>query len=208
MARPKKVAVLLESHYDGTEPAAIENVFPIKGYELEYVSNLRGKKQAVFHNNDDPSKTITVTKDIDDVNLADYTGVILIGGYAMDMLRYEVEVEEGDDGRPKALPKASAFAVKALNDPELTIGTICHSLWIFTPAPDSLKGRSVTCGHNILYDVLNTGAKLVYDKQGKKLVATCVDGNLVTARHPFVVEEFMDTYLLQLKIKEGGSHNN
>lgn len=200
MARPPKIAVLIESHYDGTETAAFQTFFPPRGYSVEFVSNLRGASEAVFHSNDDPSKTITVTKDIssEDFNLLDYTGVIMVGGYAMDMLRYESIIIEGQNGRPKELPIASQFAVNALKDTEITIGTICHSLWIFTPDPNALKGRRVTCGHNILYDVLNAGGILDFSGPHNQLAAVCIDGNLVSGRHPFVVQDFMDVYLTQL----------
>ncbi|MDJ0716370.1 MAG: hypothetical protein QNJ54_19535 [Prochloraceae cyanobacterium] len=34
MARPKKIAILIESHYDGNETAAFETFFPVKEYEI------------------------------------------------------------------------------------------------------------------------------------------------------------------------------
>lgn len=190
MKSPKKIAVLIESHFDGTEPGAFLNYFPANGYSVEFVSNLRGAKEKAFANNDDPSKMITVTLDISTVNLSTYSGLILVGGYAMDMLRYEVHVEEGKLNEPVA----TQFVRKAMAEKHLIIGTICHSLWIFTPAPDLLKDRKVTCSHNIMHDVQNAGGILVYDDKRKTLVSTHVDGNLVTGRHPYVVEEFMDVF--------------
>lgn len=202
MARPPKIAVLLDSHYDGTETSALQNFFPVRGFEVEFIGYLRGAAQAVFFNNNNPSETITVTKDIGDVDLLEYTGLIAVGGYAMDMIRYEQIIEEGPDGRPVELPKASEFAIAALRDPEITVGTICHSLWVFTPDPSALAGRKVTCGHNIIYDVLNAGATLAYDTTYRQLAGSWVDGNLVTGRHPFAVQEFMQTYYDEL-VKKG-----
>ncbi|MDB9438596.1 DJ-1/PfpI family protein [Dolichospermum lemmermannii CS-548] len=202
MARPPKIAVLLDSHYDGTETSALQNFFPVRGFEVEFIGYLRGASQAVFFNNNNPSETITVTKDIGDVDLLEYTGLIAVGGYAMDMIRYEQIIEEGSDGRPVELPKASEFAIAALGDPEITVGTICHSLWVFTPDPSALAGRKVTCGHNIIYDVLNAGATLAYDTTYRQLAGSWVDGNLVTGRHPFAVQEFMQTYYDEL-VKKG-----
>ena len=202
MARPPKIAVLLDSHYDGTETSALQNFFPVRGFEVEFIGYLRGAAQAVFFNNNNPSETITVTKDIGDVDLLEYTGLIAVGGYAMDMIRYEQIIEEGHDGRPVELPKASEFAIAALRDPEITVGTICHSLWVFTPDPSALAGRKVTCGHNIIYDVLNAGATLAYDTTYRQLAGSWVDGNLVTGRHPFAVQEFMQTYYDEL-VKKG-----
>lgn len=202
MARPPKIAVLLDSHYDGTETSALQNFFPVRGFEVEFIGYLRGASEAVFFNNNNPSETITVTKDIGDVDLLDYTGLIAVGGYAMDMIRYEPIIKEGPDGRPVELPKASEFAIAALRDPEITVGTICHSLWVFTPDPSALAGRTVTCGHNIIYDVLNAGARLAYDTTYRQLAGSWVDGNLVTGRHPFAVQEFMQTYYDEL-VKKG-----
>jgi len=202
MARPPKILVFLDSHYDGTETSALGDFFPVRGFELEFVGNLRGNDKAVYFNNNNPSETITVTKDIHQVDLLQYTGLVAIGGYAMDMTRYEPVVEEGPDGRPKELPESSKFAIKALKDPEITVGTICHSLWIFTSDPTALAGRKVTCGHNIIYDVLNAGAKLAYDSTNRQLAASHVDGNLVSGRHPFAVSSFIEQYYEVLKAKK------
>ena len=202
MARPPKIGMLLDSHYDGTETDAFLNFFPARGYEVEFIGYLRGADEAVFFNNNNVDQTITVTKDIGDVVLTEYTGMVFVGGYAMDMIRYEILIEEGTDGRPKLTPAAADFAVSALADQEITVGTICHSLWIFTSHPDSIAGKTVTCGHNIIYDVLNTGAKLAYDPVNKQLAGSHVDGNLVSGRHPFAVQEFMETYYAEL-LKKG-----
>ncbi len=190
MKRSKKIAVLIESHFDGTEPGAFLNYFPANGFAVEFISNLRGAQEKAFVNNDDPAKTLTVRLDISEVDLSTYSGLILVGGYAMDMLRYEVHVEEDKANEPVA----TQFLRKAMAEKHLIIGTICHSLWLFTPAPDLLKGRKVTCSHNIMHDVQNAGGVLVYDDKRKTLAATHVDENLVTGRHPYVVEAFMDVF--------------
>lgn len=186
------IAFLIESHFDPTEPDACTGFFPINGYQIEFMSNLRGNPSADFRGNDGV-QVIHVDKDIRSVDLARYRGLILVGAYAMDMLRYEVHVKENSE------PDATSFLRKAMATPNLVIGTICHSLWLFTPAPDLLKGRHVTCAHNIMYDVRNAGAILVYDKQRHTLADTHVDGNLVTARHPYVMAAFMNVFLDELE---------
>jgi putative intracellular protease/amidase len=57
-------------------------------------------------------------------------------------------------------------------------------------------------GHNIIYDVLNAGATLAYDPVHRQLAGSYVDGNLVSDRHPFAVQEFMKTYYAEL-LKKG-----
>jgi len=69
---------------------------------------------------------------------------------------------------------------------------------LLTPAPDLIQGREVTCSHNIMHDVRNAGAVLVYDRKHRSLADTHVDGRLITARHPYVVAEFMNLFLEQL----------
>ncbi len=38
MARPPRILAFLDSHYDGTETAALDNFFPVRGFEVEYVA--------------------------------------------------------------------------------------------------------------------------------------------------------------------------
>lgn len=71
------------------------------------------------------------------------------------MIRYEQTIEEDHDGRSVELPKTSEFAIVALRDPKITVGNICHSLWVFTPDLSALTRPKITCGHNIIYNVLN-----------------------------------------------------
>jgi putative intracellular protease/amidase len=194
MTQREKIAVLIESHFDGTEPNAFAMYFPANGYDVEFISNLRGATERAFKSND-TDQVIVVSKDLDTVQLSDYRGLILVGGYAMDMLRYEVQVEESSPNEPKA----TQFMRRAMQKEGLVVGTICHSLWLLTPAPDLLKNRKVTCGHNVMHDVKNAGATLVFDPVRKMLVDTCVDGNLVTGRHPYAIQGFMDTFLAELR---------
>jgi putative intracellular protease/amidase len=191
------IAVMLESHYDPTEPGAFSMYFPANGYPVEFISDLRGDSERTFKDNDGLN-SITVTRDIRSVKLADYAGLVLVGGYAMDMLRYEVFVEKG---KPN-VPPASRFAADALSRSNLVIGTICHALWLLTPVPEVLHGRRVTCSHNIMHDVQNAGAVLVYDEARRMLADTHVDGNLVSGRHPYVIQTFMDAFLGEIRKRQ------
>ena len=90
------------------------------------------------------------------VNLDDYAGLILIGGYAMDRLRYETQLGETNQAPAVTLLRK---AVSRMDNNQLAIGTICHSLWLFCAETNLLKGREVTCAHNIVCDVANAAAK-------------------------------------------------
>ena len=190
-----KIGVLIEAHFDETEFRRFNEFFPAHGYEVEYITHLWGQDKLTFKGNDF-NQEVTVTREVSDVKPADYKAIILIGGYAMDRLRYQ---EHPEPGRPNRAPAVEFLrrAVKAMNNSNLKIGTICHSLWLFCAAPETLTGRKVTCAHNIMGDVENAGGTLVfYDDQ---LIDTYVDGNLITGRHPGVVEVFMKTFLEEIE---------
>jgi putative intracellular protease/amidase len=189
-----KIGVLIEAHFDETEYRRFGEFFPAHGYAVEYLSHLWGQPQLTFQGNDMTAE-VTVRAEVNDVSPAAYAGLILIGGYAMDRLRYE---ESPQQGRPNQAP-AVAFLRKAVPEMDagrLRLGAICHGLWLFCAAPELLKGRRVTCAHNIISDVSNAGGIPVYD--GNRLKDTWVDGGLVTGRHPGVVEEFMNLFVKEL----------
>ncbi len=191
----RKIGVLIEAHFDETEFRRFNEFFPAHGYEVEYITHLWGQDKLTFKGNDF-TQEVTVTREVSDVKPADYKAIILIGGYAMDRLRYQ---EHPEPGRPNRAPAVEFLrrAVKAMNNSHLKIGTICHSLWLFCAAPETLTGRKVTCAHNIMGDVENAGGTLVfYDDQ---LIDTYVDGNLITGRHSGVVEAFMKTLLGEIE---------
>ena len=190
-----RIGVLIESHFDETEYRRFREVFPANGYALEYLSHLWGQRQLTFKGNDNQDE-VAVSVEVNGASPADYAGLILIGGYAMDRLRYE---ENPQEGRPNQAP-AVVFLRKAVAEMErggLRIGAICHGLWLFCASPELLKGRRVTCAHNIISDVTNAGGIPVYE--GSKLKDVWVEGNLITGRHPGVVEEFMRTFLEQIE---------
>ena len=155
-----KIGVLIEAHFDETEFRRFNEFFPAHGYEVEYITHLWGQDKLTFKGNDF-TQEVTVTRDVTGVDLADYKAIILIGGYAMDRLRYQ---EHPEPGRPNRAPAVEFLrrAVKAMNNSHLKIGTISHALWLFCAAPETLTGRKVTCAHNIMGDVENAGGTLVF----------------------------------------------
>jgi putative intracellular protease/amidase/anti-sigma regulatory factor (Ser/Thr protein kinase) len=190
-----KIGVLIEAHFDETEARRFQEFFPANGYAVEYLSHLWGQAQLTFKGNDSQDEVIVRTE-VNDVSPADYAGLILIGGYAMDRLRYE---ENPREGCPNQAP-AVQFLCKMVTEMDrgrLRIGAICHGLWLFCAAPELLKGRHVTCAHNIISDVVNAGGRPVYE--GNRLKDVWVDGNLITGRHPAVVDEFMKVFLQQIE---------
>jgi len=117
----------------------------------------------------------------------------------MDRLRYEEKVRKN---QPSQAP-AVVFIRKAMQEPNVKIGVICHGLWLLCAA-DVLENRRVTCAHNILVDVENAGAEIIYEND---LAADIViDENLVTGRHPDLVNKFMETLVREIENKQRSLH--
>lgn len=190
-----KIGVLIEDHFDQTEYRMFNEFFPKQGYEVEYVSHLWGNPELHFGGNPDDGKIeehVTVKTEVNNVKPSDYKGIILIGAYAMDRLRYQANPVKG---QPNQAP-AVAFLRRAMNE-KAQVGTICHSLWLLCADPAMLKGRKVTCAHNIICDVENAGAEVVFS--GDQTSDLVIDGNLITAKHPAVTQEFMETFLQRIE---------
>jgi protease I len=193
-----KIGVIIEDHFDQTEYRLFNQYFPEHGYEVEYVTHLWGQPSLHFGGNPDdgiydPVEKVTVTTEINDINPADYKGFICIGAYAMDRLRYQVSVKKGQKNQAPAVE----FLRKAIKVENLKLGTICHSLWLFCADSDLIKGRKVTCAHNIICDVENAGGEVIYE--GDATADLVIDGNLITGKHPGVTEQFMAAFISEIE---------
>lgn len=183
-----KVLVLIEEHYDETEFNVFNDFFPSNGIEVEYASYLWGNDSLTFEGNDKTSK-VQVTQCVSKTNLSNYKGLILIGGYAMDRLRYEEKCNAVNQAPAVVLLRK---AVAMMDQGSIAIGTICHSLWLFCADPRLIKGREVTCAHNIVCDVENAGGKII-NKSGTN-VELHQQGLLITGKHPGCVDVFVKAF--------------
>lgn len=190
-----KIGVLIEEHFDETEFRKFNELFPANGYEVEYISHLWNQEQAIYKSND-LSEKVTVTTELNEVQPTDYKGIMLIGAYAMDRLRYESNPLPGQPNQAPAV-KFLRAAVEAMDANELKIGTVCHSLWLFCAAPELLVNRKVTCAHNLIQDVENAGGIVMFGEDGTKTFH--VDGNLITGKHPNSVEEFIKVFIQEMQ---------
>jgi protease I len=199
-----KIGVLIEEHYDPTEFERFNEFFPKHGYDLVYLSHLWNNPAITFAANEEGGvirNQVEVTTELSNVNPADFKAIILIGAYAMDRLRYQ---EHTGKGRPNKAP-AVLFLRKALETEGLKVGTICHSLWLFCADPELMKGRKVTCAHNIICDVENAGGEVVYDPEKDQVADVVIDGNLISAWHPKITDMFMETLLREVEKLDQGS---
>ena len=185
-----KILVLVEEHYDETEFNVFNQFYPANGVAVDYASYLWGNESLEFEGNDKTSN-VKVELCVTQVNLEDYKGLILIGGYAMDRLRYQPSLTGTHNTAPAV--ELLRSAVQRMDAGQIAIGTICHSLWLFCADPELIKGRHVTCAHNIVCDVENAGGQLVI--ANGETVDVHADGLLITGRHPGSVEAFDDLFL-------------
>ncbi|MDD5198499.1 MAG: DJ-1/PfpI family protein [Terrimicrobiaceae bacterium] len=194
-ARTRKVGVLIEDHFDATEYRMFLEFFPQHGIAVDFLTHLWGNPELKFGSNSENDRIeehVVVSRELNDTDPADYAGILLIGGYAMDRLRYQVAPRKGEPNQSPAL----VFLRKAMRVPGLKVGAICHALWLLCADPTLLRGRKVTCAHNILCDVENAGGECVYGPEG--LADVVVDGNLVSGKHPGVTAKFLDAFLAEL----------
>ncbi len=98
---------------------------------------------------------------VDDLDMADFDAILVVGGWAPDKLRRSEKVLE---------------LVRSADADGKLLGVICHGGWVPASA-GILKGRTMTCTPGIKDDVMNAGAEYVDEP-------VVVDGNLVTARRP------------------------
>ena len=101
-----KIGVIIEDHFDQTEYRKFNEFFPAHGYEVEYISHLWGNPELHFDANPENGRIddhVTVKVEINNVSPSDYKGIILIGAYAMDRLRYQVNVRKGQPNMAAAV---------------------------------------------------------------------------------------------------------
>jgi protease I len=196
-----KIGVLIEDHFDPTEFREFNRYFPLRGYTVDYMTHLWGNPELRFGGNPDTGvveEHVTVTTEVNSAKPTDYKGIICIGAYAMDRLRYE---EHPRKGQPNQAP-AVVFLRKAMAAKGVKVGTICHGLWLMCADRKLLEGRKITCAHNIICDVENAGGDVVFE--GDQTADIVVDRDLITAKHPGVLDKFLETFVREI---ETGHYN-
>ena len=156
--RGKKIAVLMETEYIPEEIATYQRRFTELGADVHFMSRLWGQKSVTFVSDADALgkavESFEVNIDFDDVNVNDYAAVLMAANYTSVRLRY-FESPSGvvDPANARKAP-AVAFYAKAMANPAIIKGALCHGLWIMTPRPELLKGRRVICHEVVLADFL------------------------------------------------------
>ena len=114
-------------------------------------------------------------KGMQDVQVNDFDGIVIPGGYAPDhMRRHDAMVQ----------------LVRDFYTGGKTVAAICHAGWMLASA-DILQGRKVTAFFAIKDDLIHAGAQFVDEE-------VVVDGNLVTSRAPDDLPAFMRAVIKRL----------
>jgi protease I len=188
----KKIAVLVETEFIPEEIEAYQKRFAELGATVHLMSRLWGQESAHFVSDVDavgkPLQYLDVNIDFQKVDINDYAAVIMSANYTSVRLRY-FQPPEGQPISPEQVRTAPAvqFFAKAMRNPKIIKGLLCHGLWLLTPMPELLKGRKVICHEVVLADIANAGA--VYVPSPTNIV---VDGDLVTGRSGQDVHAFID----------------
>lgn len=158
---------------DGVEQVELEQpraAMEQAGATTHLVSTHGGQIQAM--NQDiNPGDKFTVDRQIGDVTVNDYDGIILPGGTINpDRLRID----------ETAVRFVRSFA--ATGKP---IAAICHGPWTLVEA-DLVRGRTLTSWPSVRTDIRNAGGNVV-DQE------VVQDGNLVTSRKPDDLPAFCAT---------------
>lgn len=106
-----------------------------------------------------------------------FDGLLVPGGWAPDMLRREPEVLE---------------ITRRINSEGKPIGHICHAGWVLASA-DILQGKTTTSTPGIKDDLVHAGATWVD-------ASSVVDGNIVSARRPADLPNYMIDFLKLLAL--------
>lgn len=162
----KKVIALVEEDFED-----LEHWYPVYRLREEGAQvDLVGPKANSVYNGKHgvPAKTDYAFNDIDAAN---YDGIIIPGGWAPDKLR--------------RYPEVLTF-IQEMDKAKKPIGQICHAGWVLVSA-NVLQGKNVTSTSAIKDDMINAGATWVDEE-------VVIDGHLVSSRSPDDMPAYVKTF--------------
>ena len=201
----KKIAVLVESQYIPDELKVYREKFKQLGATVHLVARLWGQSSQEFvseleHDDakwlkegklslEEMPKFLTADVDVEKVQPEDYDAVIMAANYTSVRLRYYTASET-----PRSTPAVRFFA-RAMRNPKIIKGALCHGLWILTPYPELLAGREVICHEVVRSDIENAGAIVRFPKNPTKpegIEWVLRDNDLVTGHSFHEADAFVD----------------
>jgi protease I len=202
----EKIAVFVEHKFIPEEIEAYKVGFAVLGANVEFVSRIT--ESTWFYSDVDPlddkpwesSHRLQVARDVSyvDTHLDEYAAIIMSANYTSVRLRWDAlptptlqqltpaDIKAFDARAYVQRPPVVKLFARAMQNKCIVKGALCHGLWVLTPYPSLLKGRTVICHSVVMADILNAGANVVLAADG-----VVVDDDLVTgfSKHeavPFV----------------------
>jgi protease I len=178
-----KILIMATDGFEQSELFVPQEKLTDAGATVEIAAPKSRQKSGKIYgwNKGDWGKTVSVDKDLDEVNVADYDALVLPGGQINpDKLRLE----------PKAIEIIRGFL-----DSGKVVAAICHAPWLLIEA-GAVRGRRLTSYKSIKTDVINAGG----DWRDEAVVA---DQGIITSRSPADLEPFVAKIIEEVR---EGSH--
>jgi protease I len=178
-----RVLIMATDGFEQAELTVPQERLAEAGATVEVAAPKSRMKSGKIHGWDetDWGKKVSVDKDIEDVNPAEYDALVLPGGQINpDKLR----VEE------KAVALIRSFVSSGK-----VVAAICHAPWLLIEA-GVIRGKACTSYHSIKTDVVNAGG--VWRDE-----AVVTDQGIITSRNPSDLEAFSAKIIEEI---EEGSH--
>lgn len=162
MKAKQKVVIFAANHYEDLELHYPRLRLIEAGKEAVVAADKKGESYKSKHGYE-----CKATASFDEISVNDFSGVIIPGGYAPDILR--------------TIPKAIDL-VRQFHEQNKMIAFICHAGWVPISAK-VLKGVKCTSYHAIKDDVINAGAQWVDEE-------VVVDRHFISSRRPDDLPKF------------------
>ena len=165
----KRIAFLLNSHFEQAEYADVDRLLQDKGYETVLITTNENKTVQAMQQDVDKADTFTADLFLSEASAEDYDAVVLPGGTVnADTIRID---------------KSAQNFVKQFYDANKPVAAICHAPWLLVNS-GLVKGKTVTAYPSLQTDIENAGGTFV-DKSVQQ------DGNIITSRKPDDIEDFV-----------------
>jgi protease I len=163
----KKIAILVAEFYDDNELYYPYYRLQEAGFQVHLIGAIKAQAYKSKHG-------MIATSDFaaNEVNPADYAGLLIPGGFSPDYMRRSSDI----------VTFAKTFA-----DAKKPIAAICHGPWLMASVCD-LKNRKLTSYYSIKDDLVHAGAIYVD-------APVVVDGNYVTSRTPKDLPVFLPAFI-------------
>lgn len=152
----KKILLLAENLYEDLELWVPYYRLKEEGAEMTVVGSGSSRNYTSKH-----GYPVNVDKEAKEIDVSQYDGVVIPGGYAPDLMRRYPEMVR---------------IVKEAHQKGKIVAAICHAGWMLVSA-GILKGKKVTGFFSIKDDLVHAGANYIDSEMVR-------DGNLITSRRP------------------------